>query len=552
MTPLGCEKLLVIGLDGGTFTLLRPWMAEGNLPNLAGLAATGVSGVLESTCPPLTAPAWSSFMTGMNPGKHGIFDFHSYEPGSYNRVAVNSRCIGPPTLWSVASSLDRQVIVCNVPMTYPPRPVNGVMISGRIVPHRNSIFTYPPDLDVGITTDAGSYVVDVDWEHYGEDRTDEFLAELTKCTASRAQAFLHVMHKYRWDLGVLVFTGTDMIQHCCWAYCDPAHPRYSETRAEKYRPQVVAYFRLVDELIGRILQEAGETTNVIVMSDHGFGPLHAKLNLNQYLAESGLFARRYTTADSLRTVVIADTARRASAGLSRLLTGKSLGTGLGTKLGLKTVTQVVDWRRTKAYADSYRSIRVNLVGREPQGTVRAGPEYERLLRDLTCDLLELTDPQNGSKLIEGIYRGDEIYSGPYVGCGPDLVLEFGDRPYDAYGAGYENEDLFDCSAWHTGSHRREGILIATGPNVRSGKVIHGARLVDLAATSLHILGCRVPRGMDGKVLESIFLDHYVGSNPPLYAERHEIGNGQSEMPWAGLEGEQEVVLEKLRGLGYLE
>ena len=184
------ERVLVIGIDGATFDLLTPWMEEGFLPNLAALMGSGSHGPLRSTIPPITASAWTSFQTGKNPGKHGLFDFTQYRPGSYETSYVNASSVLAEPLWQVLSRQGKRVVVINVPVTYPPRPVNGYLISGMLTPSMDVEFTYPPDLYQQMVREIGDYQIFLPARAALQMGSRDFVNRLRHLSRKRAEAAL--------------------------------------------------------------------------------------------------------------------------------------------------------------------------------------------------------------------------------------------------------------------------------------------------------------------------------------------------------------------------
>src|SRR5258708_11462961 len=171
------SHVFVIGLDGATFDLIHPFIAQGFLPNLQSLISKGSYGELSSTIPPVTASAWTSFMTGKNPGKHGLFDFMQRRKNSYDLAPVSAFDRDGKAVWEIASELGKKCIVIGVPVTYPPTPLNGLMVTGMLTPRGAADYTYPPELKNEIAGAIGEYIVYSD-EVYSKGRGEIFLNDL--------------------------------------------------------------------------------------------------------------------------------------------------------------------------------------------------------------------------------------------------------------------------------------------------------------------------------------------------------------------------------------
>ncbi len=488
------KKVLVIGLDSATFDLIMPWVRDRRLPNIAKLVEGGVSGELRSVIPPLSWPAWASFTTGKNPGKHGIFDFVERKPGSYN-IRTLTRCdIRAKSVWSILSERGKRVGVVNVPLMYPPEQVNGVFVSGFGTPDQKSQFTFPPDLRKKMI--EFGYKINVE-EHYKRGSEALFLEDLHEFTESRAKAAMYLMEEYPWDLFMVVFFGTDLVQHLFWGYTDPEHPWYAD--GEAFRDAILNYFQKIDELIGELLEHAGDAT-CIILSDHGHGPLYKKWYVNSWLMEQGLLKlKKKPGGDNLLSKLgvkredIQNILKKCGLGrILELIPDKLKESVPSQYLGLFDV----DWSETVAYALTANGIFVNLKGREPGGIVNPGREYEQVRGRIMEKLSEVED---GGRVIDQVYSGEELFKGEYADRGPDILFSMSEG-YRAVSDIYTG-DIFLPEDSLSGTHKINGIVILNGPGIEKGMEIKGAELIDIAPTILHLMGVPVPEDMDGKVLK---------------------------------------------------
>ncbi|MGB3940991.1 MAG: alkaline phosphatase family protein, partial [Candidatus Manganitrophaceae bacterium] len=283
-------KVLMIGIDGATLDLIKPWAKEGKLPTFKRLLDEGGHGELESVIPPVTPPAWTSLMTGMNPGKHGLFNFIDHDLADYSIRYANAGSRRVPTVWKRLSDLGWRVGVINMPMTYPPEPLNGFCISGLDTPDESSPFVYPPELKLEIERSVGKIYLDP--RHLGymttDEKRDSVLADLVKIENRRTEIAEYLMAHHPVDVLALVYTATDTVQHFFWHYMDPAHPFYDPRGAERYRDAVLDIYRAIDSNIARLLSSVSDETAVLVVSDHGGGPVSSPvISLNRFLEEEG-------------------------------------------------------------------------------------------------------------------------------------------------------------------------------------------------------------------------------------------------------------------------
>jgi predicted AlkP superfamily phosphohydrolase/phosphomutase len=478
-------KLVILGLDGATFTLLDPLLADNRLPNLARLARQGVRGLLRSTIHPLTPAAWTSAVAGLNPGKHGIYDFRRRRAGSYALELVSARQRDGQPLWSLLSNQGRRVGVYNVPMTYPPDAVNGFCVSGMDAPGTDSNFVHPAGLRAELLAALPDYQIDLDESTEDEDQYLERVQALA-AVQQRALAFLLDRHPDL-DAVMAVFVAADRLYHAFWHYLDPAQPGYGGPRAAAVRTVHEQVLQGMDDSLGRLRAWAGDDATIMVISDHGFGPLEKDVFMNRFLLDAGLLRFRPPSGQE------------------------------------RALADLVDWEHTRAYSFGFfGNICLNLRGREPLGCVEQGREAEEVKGQIVSALQALRDPASGEPMVSAVYRREELYSGPHIGDAPDLLVIMRDYAYmtrDGYEGVHHHlvgppMSLSKGRLIHTGNHRLDGVFLMTGPGVRAGEQIEGAQLVDIAPTALYALGVPAPGVMDGHVLRQAFSEEHLKQRPP--------------------------------------
>ncbi len=537
-------KLLIIGFDGATFDLIRPWVEEGHLPNLGSIMEGGVHGDLLSTLPPVTSPAWPTFMTGCNPGKHGVFDF--IQPHGENFTLVNATRIRQPTLWQRLSDAGYRVGVMNVPVTYPPVEINGFMISGLLSPKTGQV-SEPADLLRRYESKCGSYRVapNVQYKPGGE---GPFIDDLTDLIHTRGRWALELLENEQTDVLMVHFLAMDIMKHALWRFMDHNHPRYEPGPHEH---AIRDGYRLVDMYIGLLMEKLPPEAATIVMSDHGFGPLQNMVNLNVFFMEKGLMKLKRDPWTQLKAVafrwgITPSTAYQwiSRLGMQNLIARVSKNTR-NSVIGRFLSFDSVDWDRTIAYSMGHvGQVYLNVAGREPHGIVRPD-EYEQKRQDVINILQELKD-DSGRPILSRVITGDTTYHGPYAEKGPDLHLIL------------DNYNMIACPLFATegkvisnqirgdsGCHRSEGIFLAQGPGIREGVQLEGNNILDLAPTIMHLLGEAVPQVMDGRVVVEIFKE----GQDVVYEE----GEGTAELVREkGFNDDEAAQVEdRLRGLGYL-
>lgn len=550
-------KVLVIGLDGITFDLLGPWIEAGELPNLQKLMRQGAWGKLRTTLPPISSSSWSSFVTGVNPGKHGLVDFVYPSADSYKVTMVNATSRRTWALWNWLNDAGYKVGLLGIPTTYPVEPVDGFMISGFLSPGPDCEWAYPAELKRELLAELGEFQLSPDERYRSTNHLDRFLDDLTVSVENRTQAVLYLMRNKPWDLFAVVYWDTDMVQHETWRLLDPTHPRHDPDEATAHREKVLAFHRKVDADVGRLLAEIDADTLVVVMSDHGFGPVHSFFLTNNWLASLGLLKFKRTPWTEFKRLLF----RLGYTPLRMFRLAKALGLAslrkqvrFQQKAGL--VNRVflsfddVDWARTRAFSiGSFGQVYVNLAGVRPQGIVQPGAEYEALKAQIVREALALRDPRSGEPLVERVYRREEIYSGPYIARTPDLIVQPRGWEYMAFGhADFGSNKLVEPITGLSGHHRLDGVVILAGAGVKPGTRLQNARILDLTPTILHAMGLAVPQELDGRVLSQIFEPSSPVTRSVIYSKAN-VYKDRSSVPDLSDE-EMDEVQEKLRGWGY--
>jgi predicted AlkP superfamily phosphohydrolase/phosphomutase len=552
-------RTLVIGLDGATFDLIKPWAAAGYLPALNHLMNHGAHGSLGSTMPPMTAPAWTSFATGANPGRHRLYDWIAREPGSYNFSPITSLDAKAPTIYTLISEAGRRVCALNVPMTYPATPVNGVMVSGMPASDVHSSITYPQGLYQEILEHVGDYILYPDpGQAYSDAGADAFLQRLYRCTELRIQTFDYLRQRDTWDFAMMVFNGTDTICHALWKYMDPQHPLHDPHQSARFGHAIRDYYQTIDVYLSRVIETLDRDTTLIIMSDHGFGPFHKFIHVNNWLIQEEFMRLRSGFRPLVKKRLfdlgftpmnVYNTLMQLGFGALKRRVVRGQGQGLLKKLFLSFAD--VDWAQTAAYSlGNVGQIYINLAGREPGGSVQPGTAYEQVRDDIMQRLGELRDPATGEQVVEAVYRREQLYTGDQLDYAPDIV--FMPRRLEYFGFGeYEfgsNQIIEPMKRGISGTHRMNGIFLAYGENIRPGVSVEKAQITDLAPTILYTMGLPVPTHMDGRVLREIFQDSFQPA--PVQAEGQwqdtAVANGQTMTA-----NEKEMLTRLLRDLGYV-
>jgi predicted AlkP superfamily phosphohydrolase/phosphomutase len=563
-------KVFVLGLDGATFDIIHPMMERGELPHFRRAIEKGACGPLNSTLLHHSPPAWTSFATGRNPGKHGIIGFTRMAEDRYGLRLVNGNDNRCSTLWDELSRQGKKVIVMNIPMTYPPKPLNGLLVSGLDTPSTDVDFTYPKALKQEIFRIAPNYRINLHLGGYlhNDRRRLMGLELIQENIESQRKTVLHLMETYAWDLFAVRFNSPDNVQHQYWAYMDENHPEHNPGADTRLKDAIFGVYRRLDHVVGEVqdrLDSMGST--LIIMSDHGAGPRVGKsIYINEWLQKMGLLGRiggqehgglrRF--ADDLWFGIRGKT-------LSFLL--KTIPPDVKAKLtelipwaASKTAGYLrfsgLDWDKTRAFVGEVEGIRINVKDRYPQGTVSLD-EYERIREAIIDGAKSLTDPETGTQIFKGVFRREEVFDGPCTPDLPDIIL----KPNDAYyisprffrrrGANRDSFLAYDAH-WRkiSGSHRQHGILIAVGPQMRENATVEGADILDLFPTILCVMGAEIPSDLDGKILVEAFQETFVAEQK-IRTRAVEDGLERRDADIYSQDDEQRLI-ESLKGLGYID
>lgn len=521
------NKLLIIGLDGATFRIIKPLVEEGKLPCFSKLMKGGVHGVLRSTIPPITAPAWTSFMTGKNPGKHGLFHFTTFKKGSYDYDLVNATLIKSKTIFKLASEAGRRVISINVPVTYPPEELNGIVVSGMLSP-RDRTFTHPALLSRKLVEDG--YIIDI-CDRPFED-PEKYVELAGQMASKRLEVSRILLSENAWDLAMVVFVAPDRLQHILWGRMDLLRD----------------FYVFMDSLIGKLLEVTDDSTYVMMMSDHGFTPTKGAFFVNQWLADERILKKHFwRVAPPLKIGDLVVTKRRTF--IFRLK--KVIRSILAhiTRGRLFEYPQIsINYAKSTAFAKPSEMIFVNLKGREAAGTVEPGDEYEQVKRAIARKLRDLTDPGTGEKILEDAVIKDDIYFGEHFDEAPDIGLVPKEDGYALVGM-KSHRSFVQMKHRPNSFHSMNGIFFLHGPDVIKGRECETSQITDCMPTALHILGVPVPEDVDGRVLKELFAE---GSG---LRTREIKKQGPSQITGREFEKvsdeDERLMEEKLKGLGYL-
>lgn len=464
ITP--ARRVAVIGLDSAEPKVVFETMRE-ELPTLARLLDGGWSSRMRTTHPPITIPAWTAMLTGLTPGELGIYGFRNRSDYSYdNDATVSSHALKAPRVWDIASQAGRRVVALSVPQTYPPRPVNGEMVSCFLTPNREAEFTYPASLKEELTRVAGPYIMDV--EDFRSEDKEELLRRIYELSRQRFEQAKHLVASRPWDFFMMVEMGLDRLHHGFWRHFDPAHPKHEPNHP--LGRAVPDYYRFLDGQIAELLSLFDDDTAVVVCSDHGAQALRGCICINEWLRREGYLALKETCPP-------------------------------GTVLS----KEVVDWSNTVAwgYGGYFGRVCLNVKGREPEGIVDPGA-YEILRTELKARLEALGD-EKGEPIGTRAYRPEEVFE-TVRGIPPDLFVYFGGlrwRSIGTVGWGEVHRPENDTGP-DDANHAPHGVFILRHPKGAPQGGAEEMSYLEVAPILLSLLGLPVPDYMKRRLnLESV-------------------------------------------------
>ncbi|NUO07811.1 MAG: alkaline phosphatase family protein [Candidatus Brocadia sp.] len=571
------NKVVVIGIDGGTWKVIDPLLKEGKLPHLEKIIKKGVRSSMHTTIPSQTVPAWPACYTGVNPGKLGIYHFLTDPHKDYDEGRTQTvNDLKVKTIWDYLTENNKTALSIFVPFTYPPLEINGAIVTPvRILKElgKAELMTFPPELFKELQKISGVNIEKmVEQKIKIEKMKDEFtqdnkirvlekMKDLYIFTIKKIrEGTLYLMKKYKWDFLMVVFTPVDVLQHRFWRFMDKAHPTYDPVLADVFGKAIAEGYAEVDQAIGEILQEAGDDVNLFIVSDHGFTPVCKWFYLNSFLKSIGLLKVKDRAPYKLRmrTYRLQKILNRFKMGFiaKRLPPGvKKLGVPLPRRDKL-AISEMIDWNSTRAYATSF-GININLRGREPDGIV-SPEEYDSLIHEIRTRLYELNDPDTGRKIISKVFTKEELYQGPYVGSAPDIQFLLSESYY-MFSKSLDNATLFRdmdhnnyaINAHHINSEESSynAIFMAYGKHIKHTGLNTTPRIVDIVPTVLYLMGLPVPDELDGRPIAEILDEEFLKANNIDYQKIH-IYKEREELLLS--KEEEDRMKEQLKNLGYIE
>ena len=530
---------VVIGLDGSAWQLLDPLIEDGTMPRLGELRRRGAGGILKSTIPPVTPPAWTSAVTGVNPGRHGIYGFHRGNAQHEHPEMMHSGHVRSATVWEMVNAQGMKAGIFNLPLTYPPQELDGWMVSGFMTPgigERLTGFAYPAGVEEEIHSCEPDYVIEIKANQEQDYKDDALARRALSAVKQRLAVLQKLLETHPTEIVFSVLETPDRLQHLYYRYMDPNEEPYDSPAGRAIRPAVSECFKVMDDIIG-LLVDYSSGGGVIVCSDHGFTAWEASVHTNRLLEQWGY----------LKLKMSGRLMRTGAGGKAVHLARRVLPVEVRRRARQRSGA-AIDWAGTKAFATVYyqQGVFVNLVGREPFGTV-SEDDYDEVRNDIAERFARLRGP-DGRLVTDKVWRREDAFSGDAVEGAPDLMFEVRDSRWQLDDELHHAREITDHLDLPRGGHHPDGVVVVAGPGVRPGGTIHGS-IMDVTPTLLYLAGLKVPDGLDGSVLTDAFdpahiVRHPVETTAPV--ARRERDESSPYTP-----EEERIIEEELKGLGYI-
>jgi predicted AlkP superfamily phosphohydrolase/phosphomutase len=531
-------KVLLIGLDGATFTILDPLMKQGKMPFLRQFMSCGLRSELKSTIPHVSPVAWTSLATGCRPGEHGVFDFIKADENSSSGyfTLYNANDIRRETIWSMLTRQGRRVSVLNYMLTFPLSRLNGYVVPGLSSWRHYKRGVRPAEFYEFLKNHPGLDIKSMAWDF---DLEKKVLGQLDP---SEYEGFIrfHIERERQWfrvavhllktdptDLLAVVFDGSDKLSHVCWRFLDPEFADEVTSEWELHIHSLcIDYFRRLDTYLAELVSSVGPDTTVVIVSDHGFGPSQFVFRVNAWLQDRGYLTWRSRESEKLDAATLE---RRVDSNFAFL-----------------------DWEKTRAYCRTPSSNGIYIRAGRTDGRLEAD-EYFSFRARLAAELLDVRDPVSGIPIVSQALTKEQAFGGAEMARAPDLTMVLRDCGF----ASIRNmQPVVEHRPEVAGTHRPEGILAANGPWVERGALSDSLQIVDVVPLILYAMDAPVPEDLDGRLPIGVIDGSWLASHPPICSTATAPPPRLPPDPAAGLpldevKGE-EAVLDRLRSLGYIE
>ena len=515
------KQIIAIGLEAAELDLIRKWTKEGHLPTFSNLMQTGSWRKLMSTTEISSGATWASINTGVSPAKHGMGFYHrQLKNNTYRIVKKYANEIGYPLFWEKLSKANKKVAILDIPVTYPVKDFNGVQLIGWGAEGLNFKQTsQPTGLLKEIFSKFGHHPLE-GWyqkEILEVSEWKKLMQKLITGIQVRTSIVKWILEKENWDFFLTGFAEMHWGGHYFWHLIDETNPRYNPGFAQVCGDAVLKIYKEVDKSINEIIKIYPDAT-FLIFSNTGMGPNYSGQHLiPEILKRIGLEGNGKNQNDKNVFNTILPSKRWGPYAIKKVegivsaekieRVKKVIPTKLWDNWTRKFLTMGNNWKHSKVFplpSDFTGALRINLAGREPEGIVHEGKEYDDICLEIENNFLQLVNPNTGKKAVKEVIKVRDLYSGKYINDLPDIIIKWeGKDPINSLYSPRIGTVTGELPDKRTGAHQTYGFIIANGTNIKSLKELEERNIMDIAPTILHFFNIPVPDDMDGKVLEDM-------------------------------------------------
>jgi len=530
-------KVFVLGLDGATFDIINPLMEEDVIPNIKSLLNNGATGPLQTVFPPVTAPAWLSLATGLNPGKTGVFDYiNRTRAESETFVPISSKYYEKRAIWDYLNEEGLRVGIFNYPTLSPPPQVNGFAVSGMEGKKGNMCFPTKLEAELDEVTNGYESRLNLRNPKYKKS-IDLFFEDINRIIKKQALALKHLVQTQEWDFFFAVFSFTDWMGHVLWKDIDERHPLYDPRTSPDVKVKFEDAWRKIDTIIGELLNILPNDTNFIIVSDHGMGPLESVFFPNVWIERKGWLKKKNLGWKRF----LIENVKFFSEGSDNKYYNAFLHFLRSKILKINGTIDLIDLKNSWAYSPEHNTMFgcINLT--------QKGKKIDGFKEQLIQEVKNLPRNIEGIERVQ-VYLPEEIYSGPYINLSPDIFFVLNDYK-STVEIDFSNKPFVPSPSieMRTGGHQTDGVFFAKGASFKN-IAVQDVSILDITPTVMALYDLEVSSEFDGKVLTECIRPEVLESMNIRFGKDEEVSHSQRK---AMEEGDLEEMKSMLKSLGYM-
>lgn len=528
----GSTKIMTLVLEAAEHSLIRKWCREGHLPALDKLMKQGVWSTMETPGYISSGCVWASFTCGINPGKHGFGFFHrQLKSGTYRTIKRYADELEYEHVWIPASRAGKRVAIMDIPLSRPQTDLNGYLICRWGDEHPSwKPSSMPGDLLDDIKRRFGAHPLD-DWYQTKLDSAEDWLDwknKLATGVRKRTDIVKYLMGKEPLDLLIVNYAEPHWAAHVAWHLLDENHPEYDAALVEQCGNIILDTYKKLDAGIAELVEANPEATFFVLspigMGSHTGGELMTPEILKRLNLQGDNNAKPPTTSRGINIFPGKDGMSQAVQSVEKIISPatmekvkKFVPERLWDNLTRRFLSLGTDWKSSRVFVvpgDNASLLRINLKGREPNGMVEPGEEYERVCDELIATFSEIKEVSTGKSAVKKIVPLRKVLWGEHLDEMPDLAV--------VWREGVPLEEIesprigrIKLNEYHkrSGGHSEQGFIIASGPGIRKGVELDNVEVLGFAPTVLYLMGLPIPQDMDGKVWLDIIDEKFKAQKP---------------------------------------